>query len=95
MGINRNLLSEEVLKNYCAVIEQIIDLACEDSDSEFGDLPRKRLEWLFGFGFMRSTEEAGNVIFGLESTVHNLKTEVYQMKSMVTYDSRNIACLLH
>jgi hypothetical protein len=77
------------------VIDKIINLTQEDENSEFGNLPRKRLEWLFGFGFLRFADDSGNVIFGLESTFHNIKTEVFHMKSMVTYDSVNITCILH
>jgi len=55
-----------------------------------------RLEWILGFAFLKWTQKADfKISVGLETTnCHNLKDEMYAMKSMLTYDSENDAALL-
>jgi hypothetical protein len=83
------------MENYLKVVEAICTMTVESPESKFKDLPRKRLEWIFGFGFLNEVETSERHVFGLEGTFHNLKTEVYRLQSMVTYDPENQRSLLH
>lgn len=82
------------VSTYLSVIKEIITIK-EDGDGGENMLQRKRLEWIFGFAFLNFVQSEETVKFGLDSLCHNLKQDVYMMKSMLTYDPENDNSLLH
>lgn len=60
-------------------------------------LQRKRLEWVFGFGFLvfETVPYTTNVAVGMEIDNYAVKKEVVMLKSMLTYDPENNNSLLH
>lgn len=58
-------------------------------------MQRKRFEWIFGFGFLRTLSSNLITKVGLELSFHNIKEEIYMMRSMLTYDPENESSLLH
>jgi hypothetical protein len=83
-----------IMENYLKVVEAMCSNSFESPDSEHKYLPRKRLEWIFGFGILNEVETSERHVFGLEGTFHNLKTEVYRLQSMVNYDQNSQRSLL-
>jgi hypothetical protein len=79
------------IKPYLVIVSQMLKI----KDNENKNLQRKRLEWIFGFGFLRSVQTESNVRVGMETTFHNIKEEIFMMKSMITYDPENESSLLH
>jgi hypothetical protein len=52
------------IKNYLVVLEPFVTQTAEKND-----LPRKRIEWLFGFGFLDEVDSTeGKTVLGLELT---------------------------
>lgn len=74
---------------------EIINYLLKIKDDDL--LQRKRLEWVFGFGFLvfEPVPESNKVTVGMEINSYAVKKEVMMMKSMLTYDPDNNNSLLH
>jgi len=58
-------------------------------------MQQKRLEWIFGVpcnGFCQTPER---LRIGLDAAFHNIKSEVCEYKSMLTFNPKDDDCLLH
>lgn len=75
---------------------EIVNTLLTIRDHADPSLQRKRLEWILGFGFLKWTQKDDIKIgVGLETAFHNVKEEIYQMKSMLTYNPDDNDALLH
>jgi hypothetical protein len=80
-----NSLQEQAKINYLLDIIKEFCGQNESPDGPYADLPGKRLEWIFGFGTLKSTENGDHIVFGLESTFHEINKDVFTFQSSVTY----------
>jgi len=83
--------SYEKVQQYLEVVKEIVVL----KEGAGSPLPRLRLDWIFGHGFLNYVSSGDDLRFGLIMLGHNIKDEVYQLKSMLTYDPDNDNSLLH
>jgi hypothetical protein len=80
------------VKPYIEVVGTLLTI----KDKRQVSLQRKRLEWVLGFSYLKWVQkDDARILVGMELTFHNIKEEVYRMKSMLTYDSDNDNSLMY
>lgn len=80
------------VKPYIEIVNTLLTI----KDKNLASLQRKRLEWVLGFSFIKWVQkDDASIKVGLELTYHDLKEEVYKMKSMLTYDADNDNSLMN